>query len=102
MHKMRTGRIAFFKRPVIAMSTLKKLARDRLYCETTGAEPMQFLKKWIAIALPPEINFRMNDQNRLVKQAGPAQGYRRMARISVGDRAFLSRRVNRSRLIART
>jgi hypothetical protein len=75
MHKMRTGRIAFFKRPVIAMSTLKKLARDRLYCETTGAEPMQFLKKWIAIALPPEINFRMNDQNRLVKQAGPAQAH---------------------------
>jgi len=57
------------------MSTLKKLARDRLYCETTGAEPMQFLKKWIAIALPPEINFRMNDQNRLVKQAGPAQAH---------------------------
>lgn len=49
---------------------------------------MQFLKKWIAMTLPPEINFRMNDQNRLVKQAGPAQGYRRMARISVGDRAF--------------
>jgi hypothetical protein len=87
MHKMRTGRIAFFKRPVIAMSTLKKLARDRLYCEMTGAEPMQFLKKWIAMTLPPEINFRMNDQNRLVKQAGPAQGHRRMARISGPERS---------------
>jgi len=84
---MRTGRIAFFKRPVIAMSTLKKLARDRLYCEMTGAEPMQFLKKWIAMTLPPEINFRMNDQNMLVKQAGPAQEYRRMARISGPERS---------------